>query len=139
MVPQLYQWIGFHVLILICVYLDLKEIKESDNDVSVKHSLKLSLVWIGLALIFNIFIYFDRGAEQALNFFTSYLIEKALSLDNLFVFLAIFSFFKISPQQQKFILLQGILTALVLRLVLILVGIELLESFAWTQYFFGLF
>jgi tellurite resistance protein TerC len=98
-----------------------------------------SAIWVGLALAFNGLIYFWRGGEPALEFFTGYLIEKSLSIDNLFAFMTLFVFFKVSVVDQHRVLFWGIVGALVFRLTLILAGVALIEKFAWITYFLGIF
>src|SRR3990167_7269473 len=110
-------WIFFHLFIFFMIYLDLAHF--SKKRISSKKALWLSLFWIGLALAFNVSIAFFFGKEQALAFFTAYVIEKSLSIDNLFVFFSIFSFFKIQEREQKKILFFGIIGALVGRLLFI--------------------
>ena len=103
----------------------------------VKKALWLSLFWISLALLFNLWVYFYFGKEPAVDFFTAYLLEKSLSIDNLFVFLIIFSMFKIGPQHQHGVLFWGVLGAIVFRAVFIFAGVALIEKFAWLMYIFG--
>ena len=132
-------WIGFIVLVLFLLALDLLLFNKKDSAVSVKKALWLSLFWISLALIFNVGIYFIFGKEPALEFFTAYLIEKSLSIDNLFVFIIIFTTFQVKPQYQHGVLFWGILGAIVFRAIFILAGIALIERFAWIMYVFGAF
>jgi tellurite resistance protein TerC len=96
-------------------------------------------MWIGLALLFNLGIYFFRGSELALSFLAGYLIEKSLSVDNLFVFLLIFSYFSVPPKYQHKVLFWGILGALIMRAIFIFAGIELIRRFHWIIYVFGPF
>jgi tellurite resistance protein TerC len=93
--------------------------------------------WITLALLFNLAIYYTRGPEDAIKFFTGYLIEYSLSVDNLFVFLLIFSYFKVPRQYVHKVLFWGILSAIVLRMLFILFGIALIDNFSWMIYVFG--
>ena len=130
-------WIGFIILVVVLLALDRFVFHKKGEVVNVKKALWLSLFWISLALIFNIFIYFYQGKEPALEFFTAYVIEKSLSVDNLFVFILVFSSFKIDPRYQHDVLLWGILGALVFRAIFIFAGIALLEKFAWVMYVFG--
>lgn len=130
-------WIGFIILIIILLGLDLFVFHKKGEAVSVKKALWLSLFWISLALIFNVVVYLILGKDPALEFFTAYLIEKSLSVDNLFVFILIFSSFKIDPKYQHEILFWGILGALVFRAIFIFAGIALIEKFAWIMYVFG--
>jgi len=130
-------WIGFIILIVVLLVLDMFVFHKKGEVVNVKKALWLSLFWISLALIFNVFIYFYQGKEPALEFFTAYVIEKSLSVDNLFVFILVFSSFKIDPRYQHDVLFWGILGALVFRAIFIFAGIALLEKFAWVMYVFG--
>ncbi len=111
--------------------IDLSENKRS--------ALLWSSFWISLALVFNLFIYFYAGQQKALEFLAGYLIEKSLSVDNIFVFFVIFSFFKIPPQYQKRVLFHGVLGALIFRLILIFFGIAVVKTFAWVIYILGVF
>lgn len=133
----LFPWIGMIALILLFLLLDLGVFNRIPHKTSPREALKTSIIWIALALLFNIFIWFWRGGEPALAFFTGYLLEKLLSLDNMFVFILIFNFFGILPRHQHRILFWGIVGAILFRLLLIFVGIQLIESFYWTFYLFG--
>ncbi|WP_298650570.1 TerC family protein [uncultured Proteiniphilum sp.] len=130
-------WIGFIVLIIVLLSLDMFVFHKKGEAVNVKKALWLSLFWISLALIFNVGIYFVFGQEPALEFLTAYLIEKSLSVDNLFVFILIFSSFKIALKYQHDVLFWGILGALIFRAIFIFAGIALLERFSWVMYLFG--
>jgi len=107
--------------------------------VKVKKALWLSLFWISLALIFNVGIYFVFGKESAIEFFTAYLIEESLSIDNLFVFIIIFATFKIDLRYQHDVLFWGILGAIFFRAIFIFAGVALIERFGWIMYIFGAF
>jgi len=130
-------WIGFLAFVLAMLALDLGVFHRQSRAVSAREALAWSLVWIGLALAFNAAIYYWFGPARALEFLTGYLIEKALSVDNLFVFVVIFSYFSVSPAQQHRVLFWGILGALVMRAVFIVAGGALLQAFHWTIYLFG--
>ncbi len=142
-------WIGFNIFVLAMLALDLGVFHRKSHAVSGKEALTWSLVWISLSLVFNAVIYFywDRMApnssytngEAALAFFTGYLIEKSLSVDNIFVFILIFSFFAVPAAYQHRVLFWGILGALIMRGTLIAVGAALLEEFHWIIYVFGAF
>ncbi|MBS0627250.1 MAG: TerC/Alx family metal homeostasis membrane protein [Verrucomicrobia bacterium] len=121
-------WIAFHVFILGMIFLDLKGFKKPVNGV---------FFWIAIALGFNAFIWNFLGKEQALTFFTAYLVETSLSIDNLFVFFTIFSFFNIKKVHQHKVLLLGVLGALLCRIIFILIGITLLNLFSWMYFAFG--
>ncbi len=134
-------WIGFVVFIVVMLLLDLYVFHKNDTEVSTKSALKWSLFWIGLALAFNAGIYFIgdpvTGKQKAMEFFTAYLIEKSLSVDNLFVFLMIFGFFRIQSKYQHKILFWGIIGAIVMRAIFIFAGVALIREFAWIMYIFG--
>ncbi|OJV79613.1 MAG: hypothetical protein BGO34_13925 [Bacteroidia bacterium 44-10] len=130
-------WAGFIILIIVLLLLDMFAFHKKGEVVNVKKALWLSLFWISLALIFNAGIYFVFGKEPAFEFLTAYLVEKSLSVDNLFVFILVFSSFRISPKYQHEVLFWGILGALIFRAIFIFAGIALLESFAWVMYVFG--
>src|SRR5918993_286894 len=142
-------WVGFNVFVLAMLALDLGVFHRKAHAVSGKEALTWSLVWISLSLVFNAVIYFywDRMApnstytngEAALAFFTGYLIEKSLSVDNIFVFILIFSFFAVPAAYQHRVLFWGILGALIMRGTLIAVGAALLHEFHWIIYIFGAF
>jgi tellurite resistance protein TerC len=132
-------WIIFNLFILIFIFIDFKVFHKRDHVVSVKEALWWTFIWIGLALIFNIVIYFWLGKQKALEYFTGYLIEKSLSVDNLFVFLIIFSYFKTPAIYQYRVLFYGILVAIILRALFIIFGITLINKFFWILYIFGIF
>ena len=133
----MFSWIAFNVLVLGMLTLDLVVFHRKAHVVSLREAAAWSVIWICLALVFNGWIYFNSGKEIALEFFTGYLIEKSLSVDNLFVFLAIFSYFAVDSKYQHKILFWGILGALLMRAIFIVVGTTLLASFHWMIYVFG--
>jgi tellurite resistance protein TerC len=142
-------WIGFNVFVLAMLAIDLGVFHRKSHAVSGREALIWSVVWISLSLIFNAVIYFywDRmmpgssytNREAALAFLTGYLIEKSLSVDNIFIFILIFSFFAVPARYQHRVLFWGILGALIMRGTLIAVGAALLEQFHWIIYVFGAF
>lgn len=136
---SLWLWIGFNVFVLAMLALDLGVFHRKSHEVTLKEALTWSGVWIGLALAFNLGIYFWRGSETALQFLTGYLIEKSLSVDNIFIFLIIFSYFKVPSLHQHKVLFWGILGALIMRAALIVVGAALIAKFHWIIYVFGAF
>ena len=117
--------------------IDLGVFHRKAHSVSFKESLLWTMVWMGLAMIFNALIYFWKGPDKALEFLTGYLIELSLSVDNLFVFILIFGYFHVAPQYQHRILFWGILGALILRIIFIFAGAALLVKFHWMIYLFG--
>jgi tellurite resistance protein TerC len=128
---------GFVLFVLVMLGIDLGVFHRKHHAVSFREALIWSVVWIGMALIFNVGVYAWYGSEVGLEFFTGYVIEKALSVDNLFVFVAIFSYFGISPIYQHRVLFWGIIGALVMRALFIVVGGAMLSHFHWTMYLFG--
>jgi tellurite resistance protein TerC len=130
-------WVGFNVFVLIMLALDLGVFHRKNHEVSVKEALTWTAVWITLALTFNVFIYFRFGEELAVQFLTGYLIEKSLSVDNIFVIILIFSYFHVPAAYQHKVLFLGILGALVMRVIFIFAGIELIHRFHWLIYIFG--
>jgi tellurite resistance protein TerC len=130
-------WTGFAVTLAVMFFLDLGVFNRKAHAVSFREAAAWTAVWVTLALLFNVGVYIELGREKALEFLAGYLIEQSLSVDNLFVFIMIFSYFKISKTLQPKILKWGILGALVLRAVFIVAGIDLIQRFSWTIYFFG--
>jgi tellurite resistance protein TerC len=136
---SLWLWVGFNVFILAMLALDLGVFHRKAHEVSVREATVWSAVWIALAMAFNVLVYFTRGAEQGIQFFTGYLIEKSLSVDNIFVMALIFGFFAVPKIHQHRVLFWGILGALVMRAMFIGAGAALLERFHWILYVFGAF
>ncbi|MBU2574356.1 MAG: TerC family protein [Elusimicrobia bacterium] len=132
-------WIIFNVVVAGLLYVDLKIINRHAHVVSIREAAFWSVVWISLALLFNLGIYQFMGKQKALEFLTAYVIEKSLSVDNLFVFIMIFAHFGVEARYQPRILHWGILGALVMRFVLILAGVQLINAFHWIIYIFGAF
>ena len=130
-------WGGFVAFVLAMLALDLGVFHRKAHEVPLKEALTWSVVWIAIAATFNVVIYRWFGAEAALQFATGYVIEKALSVDNLFVFLVIFSYFGVTKQYQHRVLFWGIIGALLMRAVFIGAGAALLASFHWVIYIFG--
>jgi tellurite resistance protein TerC len=130
-------WISFTVIILIMLVLDLGVFHRHAHTVSLREAAIMSAVWIGLALLFNVGVFMWYGTQRGLEFFTGYIIEKALSVDNLFVFVMVFSFFAVPPALHHWVLFWGILGALLMRGLFIIVGAALLQQFHWIIYIFG--
>jgi tellurite resistance protein TerC len=149
MEESIWLWVGFNVFVLVLLALDLGVFHRKAHAVSMKEALTWSIIWITLSLLFNLVIYlfWDKmvpnssytNGEAALAFLTGYLIEKSLSVDNIFVFILIFSFFAVPAAYQHRVLFWGILGALIMRGILILIGATLLETFHWIIYVFGAF
>ncbi|HLR76836.1 MAG TPA: TerC family protein [Balneolaceae bacterium] len=132
-------WIAFAVFIVICLLIDLIVLHSDDHKISVKESLKQTAGWIVLSLLAGVGIYFYMGSHHALNYYTGYLIEYSLSIDNIFVFLLIFNYFKVDDKYQYKVLFWGIFGALVFRFLFILLGSALIEQYYWVVYIFGAF
>lgn len=132
-------WIGFNLFVLTVLALDLGVFHKKSITVTLKNALAWSGVWITLAIIFCGIVYFWRGQQASLEFLTGYLIEQSLSVDNLFVFLVLFQFFKVPSEYQHKVLFWGIMGALVMRLAFILGGVALINRFHWIIYVFGAF
>ena len=139
MSTQAMAWIGFNVFVLAMLILDAAVFHRKAHEVKFKEALLWSGFWISLALLFNVGIYYFKGKEAALQFLAGYLIEESLSIDNLFVFLLIFSYFKVPHLYQHKILFWGILGAQVMRAVFIFAGVALIHKFHWIIYIFGAF
>jgi tellurite resistance protein TerC len=136
---QMLPWILFNVFVLGMLALDLGIIHRKTHTVKIKEALLWSAVWILLALVFCLGLYFWRSPKEAMEFLAGYLIEKSLSVDNLFVFLLIFGYFQVPLSSQHKVLFWGILGALILRAVFITAGITLIQHFHWVIYVFGAF
>lgn len=134
---QLMMFAGFSVAVGFMLYVDLYLVNRKARVITIKSALIWSAIWIGAALLFNVFVYYQLGTEKALMYFTAYIIEKSLSVDNLFVFLVVFSYFGIPPIYQPRVLRWGILGAIVMRAILIVIGVELVHAFKWMLYVFG--
>ena len=136
----IWAWILFYVLVLVMLVIDLKSFaRKGQHEVNVSEALKMTAVWIGVSLIFCGGIWLYEGDEKAMEFLAGYLIEKSLSMDNLFVFLMLFSFFGIQRKYQHEVLFWGIFGALVLRSIFIFAGTAIINQFEWILGVFGAF
>lgn len=132
-------WIGFILFVIFMLALDLGVFHRKQHVIKVREALIWSGVWIALALIFNVGIYYTFGEQKALEFLTGYIVEKSLSIDNLFVFILLFGFFKVESKMQHRVLFWGVLGAIVLRAIFIFAGVALINQFHWIIYIFGVF
>ncbi len=132
-------WLGFHLLILAMLALDLGVFNRKAHAPSMKEAAAWSIAWILLALAFNAVIFKAEGSKAGLEFFTAWVLEKSLSVDNLFVFVLLFAAFRVELRHQHRVLYWGVLGALVMRAVMILAGTALLHRFEWMMYVFGAF
>ena len=136
---HVYLWIGFNLLVFLMLGLDLGLAKRREEPVTTRSAVVWTLIWVSLSLLVGVGIWIFWKSERGLQFFTGYLIEYALSVDNLFVFVLIFGYFKLAPRWQHKLLFWGVLGAFAMRAGLILVGAELVERFHWLFYVFGAF
>lgn len=137
MAISLLPWFGFLTFITVLLIIDLGILNREDHVISPRKATIWSCIWIGVALLFNLGIFALKGPQAGFEFFTGYLIEKSLSLDNIFVFVLIFKYFSLSPHLYHRVLFWGVLGAILMRFVLIFAGLELLERFSWIFYVFG--
>jgi tellurite resistance protein TerC len=137
MIADFYLWTGFIVFVIIMLALDLGVFHRKSHEVKIREALIWSAVWISLALIFNYGIFIFMGREKAIEFLTGYVIEKSLSIDNLFVFIMVFTYFNVDTKYQHKILFWGILGALIMRAIFIFAGVALISMFHWIIYVFG--
>lgn len=137
MIADFYLWTGFIVFVFFMLALDLGVFHRKSHEVKISEALIWSAVWISLALIFNYGIFIFMGKEKAIEFLTGYVIEKSLSIDNLFVFIMVFTYFNVEPKYQHKILFWGILGALIMRAIFIFAGVALISMFHWIIYVFG--
>jgi tellurite resistance protein TerC len=130
-------WAVFGVFVTAMMLLDLGVLNRKAHVLSIKEATIWSIVWIVSALLFAVAVYFSEGEAKAMQYLAGYLIEKSLSMDNIFVFIMIFAYFKVSPLQQPRVLKWGIIGALAMRALLIAIGVTLIEQFQWMTYVFG--
>jgi tellurite resistance protein TerC len=137
MSSPVWMWVAFNAFVLVMLAVDLGVVHRRAHEVPLKEALVWSAIWIALALLFALGVYAWYGPQPALEFLTGYLIEKSLSVDNIFVFVLIFSYFKVPARYQHTVLFWGILGALVMRAIFIFAGIALLQRLHWIIYVFG--
>lgn len=136
---QIGMWTGFFVFIFAMLALDLFVHGKKSHSIGIKEAIAWSIFWISLALGFNVLIYHTHGGQSAIEFFTGYLVEKSLSIDNLFVFIIIFKYFKTPEHLMHRVLFYGILGAIFMRAFFIFGGIVLVQEFRWIFYVLGFF
>src|SRR5687767_1138635 len=135
----LWVWLLFFGVVLTALFVDIGIVNRHSHAPTRRETVVWSMVWVGLALAFNAFVLWQFGLAHAKLFFTGYLIELSLSVDNLFVFLLIFTYFKVPKEFQHRVLFWGIMGALFMRMIMIFAGAELVERFHWIIYVFGAF
>ena len=132
-------WTGFLVFIAGMLALDLGVLNRKAHEVSLKEALAWCAVWFSLAMAFNLLVTFKLGEQAGLEFFTGYIVELCLSVDNVFVFIVVFQYFRVEPRHQHRVLFWGILGAVIMRAIFIFAGISLINRFHWIIYVFGAF
>jgi tellurite resistance protein TerC len=132
-----WKWTLFCVFVLAMLALDLGVFHRKHHVVKLKEALGWSAVWIGLAIVFNVGIYFWMGHVKAMEFLTGYVIEKSLSVDNIFVFIMLFNYFRVAAEHQHTVLFWGIIGALIMRAIFIFAGVALMQRFEWIIFLFG--
>jgi tellurite resistance protein TerC len=132
-------WIAFHIGVFIAIAVDLVTFKRRDRELSMRAAARRSVLWVLISLGVNALVWRLKGPHHGLDFFTSYLIEYSLSVDNIFVFVVIFAHFRVPPRAQHRVLVWGVLGALIMRGIMIVCGIALVHRFHFVLYLFGLF
>ena len=132
-------WIAFNAFIVAMLIVDLMVFNRKEHEISIKESLGWTGVWVLLSVIFGIGLYFYMDPQSSLDYFAGYLIEKSLSVDNIFVFILVFSYFNVPAKYQHKVLFWGIFGALIMRFLFIFLGVALIERFEWIIYVFGAF
>ncbi|HEY9362815.1 MAG TPA: tellurium resistance protein TerC, partial [Chitinophagaceae bacterium] len=139
MTPDQVTYLVFGIVILLAITFDLGLLSKRSAKISIKKALWQTVFWVLLAIAFGGFVWYEEGQNASLEYISAYLMEWSLSIDNIFVFILIFSFFKIRGDHVARALLIGILMAIVFRVIFITIGIALVERFYWILYFFGAF
>ncbi len=139
MTTSIWFWIAFHVGVFIALIVDLVSFKRRDRELSMRAAVQRSVLWVILSLCFSVVVWRLKGPQHGLDFLTGYLIEYSLSVDNIFVFVLIFAYFRVPPRAQHRVLVWGIVGALVMRGIMIWCGIALVQRFHFVLYLFGLF
>ena len=132
-------WIAFNTIIVLLLILDLAVWGREDRRLGFKQAIVSWMIWVAVAAAFAVFVHFWFGAAKSLEFITGYVIEEALSVDNLFVFILLFNYFKVPPEQERTVLFWGIIGALIMRGAFIVLGVALVQRFHWVLYAFGAF
>lgn len=136
-VHSVWEWLAFGGIITFMLFLDLGVFHKKSHTVSIKESLAWTAVWISIALLFNAWVYHSMGQQKGLEFLTGYIIEKSLSIDNIFVISLIFTYFKVPSAYQHRVLFWGVLGALFFRIIFVFAGVALIQKFTWMIYVFG--
>ena len=138
MTESIWFWVGFLALVAVLMAFDLGLFNRGSKHIDAKKAIRMTIVWISIAVLFGIFVLFTLGTDKAIEFYTGYIVEESMSIDNLFVFILIFSIFKIPDDYQHKALYYGIFGALIFRAIFIFAGAELMERFDIVIYIFGI-
>lgn len=138
MTESIWFWVGFLALVAVLMAFDLGLFNRGSKHIDAKKAIRMTIVWISIAVLFGIFVLFTLGTDKVIEFYTGYIVEESMSIDNLFVFILIFSFFKIPDDYQHKALYYGIFGALIFRAIFIFAGAELMERFDIVIYIFGI-
>ena len=138
MTESIWFWVGFLALVAVLMAFDLGLFNRGSKHIDAKKAIRMTIAWISIAVLFGIFVLFTLGMDKAIEFYTGYIVEESMSIDNLFVFILIFSFFKIPDDYQHKALYYGIFGALIFRAIFIFAGAELMERFDIVIYIFGI-
>jgi len=133
----IWAWAAFTVGVIFMLLLDLQVFHREAHEVRAREAAAWSLVWIAAGVLFGLFVWWERGGQAGLEYFTAYLIEKSLSLDNVFVWMVVFGYFALAPRYQHRVLFWGVVGAIVMRGLFIAAGVSLLKAFHWVVYVFG--
>ncbi len=136
---SLWPWVVFNGAVIALLWTDLSLLRKQAHEIKIREALLQTLFWVSLAVAFGIGVYFIKGKQLSLEFFTGYILEESLSIDNLFVFILVFEYFHIPARLYHRVLFWGILGALIMRAIFILTGLWLIEQFQWLIYIFGAF
>ncbi len=139
MSPKEWTYLVFGIVLVFAIILDLGLLSRKSHTISIKQAFFQTLFWVSLALGFFVFVWFEDGSKDAIEYLSAYLMEWGLSIDNIFVFILIFSYFNIPEKHANRVLLLGIMLAIVLRIVFISIGVALIHQFSWLLYIFGFF
>jgi TerC family integral membrane protein len=136
---SIWLWVGFHIGVFLALFLDLAQFKIRDRELSLRAAARRSILWVLLSLGFNAVVWHAKGPDSALEFLTGYLVEYSLSVDNIFVFVLVFTHFRVSGKAQHRALVWGIVGALIMRGIMIWLGVALVSEFEFVLYLFGAF
>src|ERR1044072_975926 len=139
MSKEMLTYIVFGAVLILALIFDLGLLSKKNKEVTMKRALQQTIFWVFLALAFFVFVWWEDGKQPALEYISAYFMEWSLSIDNIFVFILIFTSFSVAEKHYSRVLLIGILMAIVFRIIFITIGVALVERFEWVLYIFGVF